>query len=193
MNRSRSSSPRPISRCDMTRIVSHRAVGLLNWPSLGRPRRYIATTTRTSTALLSRGGSAPYSVTSTSRQAQGISSTKPRGRCHTFWNAGNEPCRILAIISLAGFERFYVEPVDLGGVAMAGPTSSGNSASRSRYSAPLPAAEARYCNPLMPGTKKYSPPLTVTTRRNGPKKNGGLPGTVSLCGPSVSCAPTRTS
>ena len=45
----------------------------------------------------------------------------------------------------------------------------------------------------MPGTKKYSPPLTVTTRCNGPKKNGGLPGTVILCGPSASCAPTRTS
>src|SRR3954451_2142007 len=24
---------------------------------------------------------------------------KPRGQCHTFWNAGAEPCRILEIIS----------------------------------------------------------------------------------------------
>ncbi len=30
---------------------------------------------------------------------------KPRGEWHTFWNAGDEPCRILEIISPAGFER----------------------------------------------------------------------------------------
>ena len=28
---------------------------------------------------------------------------KPRGQWHTFWNAGDEPCRILEIISPAGF------------------------------------------------------------------------------------------
>jgi len=32
---------------------------------------------------------------------------KPRGQWHTFWNAGDEPCRILEIISPAGFERFF--------------------------------------------------------------------------------------
>src|SRR5438270_8984942 len=31
---------------------------------------------------------------------------KPRGEWHTFWNAGDEPCRILEIIAPAGFERF---------------------------------------------------------------------------------------
>src|SRR5437763_16949566 len=31
---------------------------------------------------------------------------KPRNQWHTFWNAGDEPCRILEIISPAGFERF---------------------------------------------------------------------------------------
>ncbi len=34
---------------------------------------------------------------------------KPRGQWHTFWNAGEEPCRILEIISPAGFERFFAE------------------------------------------------------------------------------------
>src|SRR6202047_1909442 len=46
---------------------------------------------------------------------------KPRGQWHTFWNAGNEPCRILEIIAPAGFERFFAEVVDLGGVASAAP------------------------------------------------------------------------
>jgi len=44
---------------------------------------------------------------------------KPRGQWHTFWNAGDEPCRVLEIISPAGFERFFAELVDLGGVAQA--------------------------------------------------------------------------
>jgi mannose-6-phosphate isomerase-like protein (cupin superfamily) len=42
---------------------------------------------------------------------------KPRSQWHTFWNDGDEPCRILEIISPAGFERFFAELVDLGGVA----------------------------------------------------------------------------
>ena len=50
---------------------------------------------------------------------------KPRGQWHTFWNAGDDPCRILEIISPAGFERFFAELVDLGGVAMAGPDQLG--------------------------------------------------------------------
>jgi quercetin dioxygenase-like cupin family protein len=41
---------------------------------------------------------------------------KPRGQWHTFWNAGDEPARLLEIISPAGFERFFSELVDLGGV-----------------------------------------------------------------------------
>ena len=45
---------------------------------------------------------------------------KPRNQWHTFWNAGDEPCRILEIISPAGFERFFRELVDLGGVLAAG-------------------------------------------------------------------------
>jgi mannose-6-phosphate isomerase-like protein (cupin superfamily) len=46
---------------------------------------------------------------------------KPRDQWHTFWNAGDEPARILEIISPAGFERFFDELVDLGGVLQAGP------------------------------------------------------------------------
>jgi mannose-6-phosphate isomerase-like protein (cupin superfamily) len=34
---------------------------------------------------------------------------KPRGQWHSFWNAGDEPCRILEIISPAGFERYFAE------------------------------------------------------------------------------------
>jgi mannose-6-phosphate isomerase-like protein (cupin superfamily) len=41
---------------------------------------------------------------------------KPRGQWHTFWNAGDEPARILEIISPAGFEEFFDELADLGGV-----------------------------------------------------------------------------
>ena len=46
---------------------------------------------------------------------------KPRNQWHTFWNAGDEPARILEIISPAGFERFFEELVDLGGAADAPP------------------------------------------------------------------------
>ena len=46
---------------------------------------------------------------------------KPRDQWHTFWNAGDEPCRILEIISPAGFEDFFKELVDMGGVANADP------------------------------------------------------------------------
>ena len=41
---------------------------------------------------------------------------KPRNQWHTFWNAGDRPCRILEIISPAGFEHFFRELSDLGGV-----------------------------------------------------------------------------
>ncbi len=50
---------------------------------------------------------------------------KPRNQWHTFWNAGDEPARILEIISPAGFERFFAELVDLGGVTGADPQTLG--------------------------------------------------------------------
>ena len=34
---------------------------------------------------------------------------KPRNQWHTFWNAGDEPCRILEIIAPGGFEHFFEE------------------------------------------------------------------------------------
>src|SRR5450432_631456 len=46
---------------------------------------------------------------------------KPRNQWHTFWNAGDEPARLLEIISPAGFERFFAELVELGGVAQVEP------------------------------------------------------------------------
>lgn len=46
---------------------------------------------------------------------------KPRNQWHTFWNAGDEPCRILEIISPAGFEHFFAELDDLGGVTKVEP------------------------------------------------------------------------
>ena len=39
---------------------------------------------------------------------------KPRKQWHTFWNAGDEPARILEIISPAGFERYFAELGQLG-------------------------------------------------------------------------------
>jgi mannose-6-phosphate isomerase-like protein (cupin superfamily) len=38
---------------------------------------------------------------------------KPRDQWHTFWNAGETPCRILEIISPGGFERHFEELVDM--------------------------------------------------------------------------------
>jgi quercetin dioxygenase-like cupin family protein len=46
---------------------------------------------------------------------------KPRNQWHTFWNAGDEPARILEIISPAGFEHFFADLAGLGGVTQADP------------------------------------------------------------------------
>jgi mannose-6-phosphate isomerase-like protein (cupin superfamily) len=62
--------------------------------------------------------------------AQGDLVLKPRGQWHTFWNAGAEPCRILEIIAPAGFERFFAELVDLGGVTQADPEILGELCAR---------------------------------------------------------------
>jgi mannose-6-phosphate isomerase-like protein (cupin superfamily) len=50
---------------------------------------------------------------------------KPRNQWHTFWTAGDEPCRILEIIAPAGFEKFFEELVDMGGVTNAAPEELG--------------------------------------------------------------------
>jgi mannose-6-phosphate isomerase-like protein (cupin superfamily) len=46
---------------------------------------------------------------------------KPRNQWHTFWNAGDQPARILEIISPAGFEEFFRELSNAGGVTNATP------------------------------------------------------------------------
>ena len=53
---------------------------------------------------------------------------KPRGQWHTFWNAGDEPARILEIISPAGFEQFFAELAPLAPAARPTPTRSASSA-----------------------------------------------------------------
>jgi mannose-6-phosphate isomerase-like protein (cupin superfamily) len=55
---------------------------------------------------------------------------KPRKQWHTFWNAGDEPCRILEIICPAGFEKYFEELVDGGGVANMEPQAIGELAAR---------------------------------------------------------------
>ena len=55
---------------------------------------------------------------------------KPRKQWHTFWNAGDEPCRILEIIAPAGFECFFAELVDMGGVTAASPEAMGELCAR---------------------------------------------------------------
>ncbi|MFL6029167.1 MAG: cupin domain-containing protein, partial [Gaiellaceae bacterium] len=44
-----------------------------------------------------------------------------RNQWHTFWNAGDEPCRILEIIAPAGFEEFFKELDAMGGAIKADP------------------------------------------------------------------------
>jgi mannose-6-phosphate isomerase-like protein (cupin superfamily) len=48
---------------------------------------------------------------------------KPRNQWHTFWNAGDEPCRILEIIAPAGFEGFFAELDAMGGAIAADPAA----------------------------------------------------------------------
>ena len=55
---------------------------------------------------------------------------KPRNQWHTFWNAGDEPARILEIISPAGFEQFFIELAKLGGLTSADPLQVGELSSR---------------------------------------------------------------
>jgi len=40
---------------------------------------------------------------------------KPRHQWHTFWNAGDAPCRIIEVISPAGFENYFREVADAWG------------------------------------------------------------------------------
>ena len=55
---------------------------------------------------------------------------KPRNQWHTFWNAGDEPARILEIIAPAGFEQYFAALVDGGGVEGMAPEELGALAAR---------------------------------------------------------------
>jgi mannose-6-phosphate isomerase-like protein (cupin superfamily) len=46
---------------------------------------------------------------------------KPRGEWHTFWNAADSPCRIIELISPAGFENYFRELADVFRQAAGGP------------------------------------------------------------------------
>ena len=56
---------------------------------------------------------------------------KPRGQWHTFWNAGDEPARILEIISPAGFEGYFEELVEM--LSEGAPTGPERAALAGRY------------------------------------------------------------
>ena len=56
-----------------------------------------------------------------------------RGQWHTFWNAGDEPARILEMISPAGFERYFEQMVDLLERSVGAPDSSELSAIAARH------------------------------------------------------------
>lgn len=55
---------------------------------------------------------------------------KPRNQWHTFWNAGDVPARILEIISPAGFEQFFAQVLELGGIMTADPQRLGELSAR---------------------------------------------------------------
>ena len=55
---------------------------------------------------------------------------KPRGIPHSFWNAGDEPARLLELISPAGFERYFEELAPHLAGARAAATSSSSAGSR---------------------------------------------------------------
>ena len=56
---------------------------------------------------------------------------KPRGVQHTFWNAGDEPVRLLELISPAGFENYFREIAPL--LAMGDPNNPSIADVRARY------------------------------------------------------------
>jgi mannose-6-phosphate isomerase-like protein (cupin superfamily) len=55
---------------------------------------------------------------------------KPRQQWHTFWNAGDEPARILEIIAPGGFEHFFDELGDLVGSGEPDPAALGELSAR---------------------------------------------------------------
>lgn len=67
---------------------------------------------------------------------------KPRGVPHAFWNAGDEPARLLEIISPAGFEQYFPEMAAL--FAMGEPDPARSAEIWQRYGLEMePASVAR--------------------------------------------------
>ncbi|MGH3736483.1 MAG: cupin domain-containing protein [Micromonosporaceae bacterium] len=58
---------------------------------------------------------------------------KPRGVPHTFWNAGDEPARVLELISPGGFERYFEDAAPLLPPAVAEPRFAELAAVQARY------------------------------------------------------------
>src|ERR1700756_2864036 len=90
-----------------------RAAAFRSWNirwNRGRSRRLcIGIGTKMNTVLYLKGGLALIWVEKIVLGDRGDLIFKPRNQWHTFWNAGDEPARILEIISPAGFERYFVE------------------------------------------------------------------------------------
>jgi quercetin dioxygenase-like cupin family protein len=62
---------------------------------------------------------------------------KPRGIPHTFWNAGDEPARLLELISPAGFENYFREMAPLLAAEPRDPAAIGQVRARYRLDADL--------------------------------------------------------
>jgi quercetin dioxygenase-like cupin family protein len=62
---------------------------------------------------------------------------KPRGIPHTFWNAGDEPARLLELISPAGFENYFREMAPLLAAEPRDPVALGQVRARYRLDANL--------------------------------------------------------
>jgi mannose-6-phosphate isomerase-like protein (cupin superfamily) len=58
---------------------------------------------------------------------------KPRGQWHAFWNPGDEPTRLLEIISPGGFERYFEEIARLVPPVAPEPDFAGLAATAARY------------------------------------------------------------
>jgi mannose-6-phosphate isomerase-like protein (cupin superfamily) len=55
---------------------------------------------------------------------------KPRGEWHAFWNAGDEPARLLEVIAPGGFEGYFAEVAELGQDGPPDPARIGEVAAR---------------------------------------------------------------
>ena len=71
---------------------------------------------------------------------------KPRGQWHAFWNPGDEPARLLEIISPAGFERYFEETAQYLPPAVPEPDFAGLAAVREKYEIEM---DADSIGPLM--------------------------------------------